>query len=210
LGIERVVSTDAFEENTYLLSDLRSKECFIIDPGGAAEEVISLVERSGLKVVKILATHGHIDHVASAPLLTRRFHAPLLIHGDDSWLLESIADQASAFGYGFRGSIKADGFLSEGDLLELGSLRLEVWHTPGHTPGSSCFFVNGEVLFSGDTLFAGSIGRTDFQGGSTTQMAASLKKLMGLPDRVKIYPGHEGESTIGNERESNPFLFFPG
>ncbi len=204
--VERILSNDAFGENTYVLTDGSTGNCIIIDPGASAAEVVSLVKQHDRRVTSILATHGHIDHVASATTLVRQFGAPFLIHRADEPLLDSLADQAAMFGYRAVGPVKADGFLKEGDVVELGSLSVRVWHTPGHTPGSSCFLVDDELAFTGDTLFAGSIGRTDFEGGSYSQMMASLARLMGLPGATRIYPGHEGESTIETERSSNPFI----
>jgi glyoxylase-like metal-dependent hydrolase (beta-lactamase superfamily II) len=204
--IKRFKSEDGFEENTYVLCENAGRECIVIDPGATAEEVIAYVDRGGLRVKLILATHAHVDHVVSAPLLAERLGSRFLVNRADSGLLSTVAEQATAFGYPFTGEIKADGFFDEGSVFGLGALSIEVLHTPGHTPGSSCFLVNRRTLFTGDTLFAGSIGRTDFPGGSPRQMGSSLKRLAALPDPTIILPGHEGESTIGDEKASNPFL----
>jgi glyoxylase-like metal-dependent hydrolase (beta-lactamase superfamily II) len=204
--IRRFTSVDGFGENTYVLSEKGGRECIVIDPGDTAQEVLAYVRQEGFKVVLILATHAHVDHVSSAPLLTMSLGARFLVNRADSGLLSGVAEQAVAFGYPFKGEIKADGFFEEGSAFELGALHIEVLHTPGHTPGSSCFLVDTDTLFTGDTLFAGSIGRTDFPGGSTLQMARSLRRLAALPDPTVILPGHEGGSTIGEEKESNPFL----
>ena len=199
-------SVDGFEENTYVLCDVASRECIIIDPGATSHEVITYVDREGLTVKLILATHAHVDHVVSAPMLAERFGSRFLVNKADSGLLSTVAEQATMFGYPFKGEIKADGFFEEGSVFELGTHSLEVLHTPGHTPGSSCLLVNNGMLFTGDTLFAGSIGRTDFPGGSPSQMASSLRRLISLPEATTIYPGHEAESTIGDEKATNPFL----
>jgi hydroxyacylglutathione hydrolase len=204
--IRRFVSRDGFEENTYVLRESTGRDCIIIDPGDTSRDVTDYVNKGGLKVKLILATHAHVDHVASAPVLAERFGSRFLLNSADSGLLASIADQATAFGYPLEGQVKADGFFEEGTVFELGAIKIEVMHTPGHTPGSSCFFVNRLTLFTGDTLFAGSIGRTDFPGGSISLMASSLKRLAALPDQTVILPGHEGSSTIGQEKGSNPFL----
>lgn len=204
--VERFRSDDGFEENTYVLCERAGRECIVIDPGATAREVMAYIDREGLRVKLILATHAHVEHVVSAELLGERFGSRFLINSADSRLLSTVAEQAVAFGYPFEGEIKADGFFEEEGLFELGALNIEILHTPGHTPGSSCFFINRRTLFTGDTLFAGSIGRTDFPGGSPSQMMSSLKRLICLPDTTKIYPGHGGESTIGNEKASNPFL----
>jgi len=199
-------SADGFGENTYVLSERGGRDCIVIDPGDTAHEVIAYVRHEDIRVVLILATHAHIDHVSSAPVLMESSGARFLVNKADSGLLSEAAEQAVAFGYPFKGKIMADGFFEEGRSFELGGLRIEVLHTPGHTPGSSCFLVGGDTLFTGDTLFAGSIGRTDFPGGSTLQMEKSLHRLATLPDRTVILPGHEGSSTIGEEKETNPFL----
>jgi len=203
--INRFISSDGFEENAYLFGDAASRECVLIDPGASAERVIAYVESEDLSVMAILATHAHIDHVVSAPILSRRFGTPFLVHAQDEGLLDGLAQQAASFGYKLMEKVKADGFFQEGTVFHVGSLSLQVLHTPGHTPGSSCFMSGGD-LFTGDTLFAGSIGRTDFPGGSTSEMTRSLKRLASLPEALAIYPGHEGESTIGEEKATNPFL----
>jgi hydroxyacylglutathione hydrolase len=205
-AIERFVSDDGFEENTYVLVEKDHRECFIIDPGASAEAVIAYVEREDVHAKTVLATHGHIDHVVSAPTLSKRFNAQFLLNDRDAPLLSSLKQQAALFGYDLRHEVKADGFFAEGSAFHLGSLLIEVLHTPGHTPGSSCFLVGGGDLFTGDTLFAGSIGRTDLPGGSAGDMARSLRRLAALPETIKIHPGHEGVSAIGDEKRLNPFL----
>lgn len=204
--IERFVSADAFAENTYVLYDLPSKEALIIDPGGAVPAVIRFIQEKGLSVAKILATHCHVDHLIGAPALARRYHVPLLMHRADSELLAGVPEQAAAFGLVLGGTVRCDGFFEEGASFAAGGTRVAVLHTPGHTPGSSCFSVEDQVLFTGDTLFAGSIGRTDLQGGSYPDIMKSLRRLASLPAGTVIYPGHEDESTIGVERATNPFL----
>ncbi|MGA1974060.1 MAG: MBL fold metallo-hydrolase [Conexivisphaerales archaeon] len=206
--VERFTSNDAFEENIYVLYDRAAKECIIIDPGAGASEVIAFVEGEGCKVQSILATHAHIDHVVSAPALVERFRSPFLVPKADLPLLDGIKEQADAFGYHFKGDVRADGSFEGGASFELGAHRIDVLHTPGHTPGSSCFFLDRNMLFTGDTLFAGSIGRTDLPRGSPKDMVASLKKLAALPGLVVIYPGHDEESTIGEEKATNPYLRF--
>ena len=204
--ITSFVSTDGFEENAYILSEAEGGECLVIDPGASADRVIAHVVAGKLKVTRILATHAHIDHVACAGLLSRHFGVPFLLNSYDSPMLSTLKEQALEFGYRELPDVTADGLFAEGTRFQVGSVSLVVLGTPGHTPGSSCFLVGERDLFTGDTLFAGSIGRTDFPGGSPSQMEDSLKRLASLPGETSIYPGHGGTSTIGNERAHNPFL----
>ena len=206
LSIKRITSNDVFGENAYVVYDMHSLEAIIIDPGGAPNEILSFVREKGLSVKRIFATHAHIDHVASVPVLSDQLGSPFSLHRGDVPLLGAMAEQAAAFSYPFSGSIKVGSLLEDGSSYEWGSIRLRVMHTPGHTPGSSCLVVNDDALFTGDTLFAGSIGRTDLPGGSYPQIMASLKRLTLLPDETRVLPGHGEASTIGEEKALNPFL----
>ena len=206
ISVERTVSDDGFLENAYVLSEPASRECLVVDPGASAARLISYVEEEELHVKAILATHGHIDHVVGVPRLIRRFSVPFMINRLDSPMLDDLGLQASAFGYDFDGEVKADGFFDETTTFRLGPIVVSVMHTPGHTPGSSCFMAGEGDLITGDTLFAGSIGRTDLPGGSPRDMANSLRRLAALPASISIYPGHGEGSSIGAERARNPFL----
>lgn len=204
--VERFVSADAFAENTYLFYDASTLEGVVIDPGATVEELLHLISRKAISVKYILATHAHVDHVVGAPPLIRRLGAPFMVHKSDAGLLSSARLQAATFGYRLNEDVKASSFFDDRDVFGISDMTLRVIHTPGHSRGSSCFFVDNEILFTGDTLFAGSVGRTDLPGGSAKDLTSSLKLLAGLDDDVIIYPGHMEESTIGAEKASNPFM----
>lgn len=199
-----------FAENTYLVADSESGEAALIDPGGDLERVLALCEPGSLRISCIFLTHGHIDHVAGCAEAKSRLGVPCQIHRDDSEWLDAIGQQAEMFG--FEGErLEHPGiekFHQDGDSFALGEQRATVLHTPGHSRGSSClFFEQARVLFSGDTLFAGSVGRTDLPGGDFEALDRSIRqKLLPLGDDVRFYPGHGPSGLIGDERRTNPFV----
>lgn len=176
--------------NCYILGCKKTLEGAVIDPGGDAHRIVSELTRKNLRVRWILNTHGHWDHTGANAELRKITGAPLLIHRLDAFALKE----------------KPDGFLEEGSDVNFGTYSLRVIHTPGHTPGGVCLFSPGAV-FTGDTLFAGSIGRTDLAGGSYESLIRSVRaKLFVLGDEVRVYPGHGPPSRIGEERLRNPFF----
>lgn len=193
-------------ENAYLLGCPRTRKAVFIDPGGDAAHLLRLSEKLKLLPIAILHTHGHADHIGGDSDLKAETGLPILIHPEDAEMLTDPEKNLSAYFYEPLVAPPADGFLGDGDVYAVGALKLEVIHTPGHTQGGICFKVDQSV-FTGDALFAGSIGRTDFPGGSERVLLASIRKrLLSLPDEVTIYPGHGPSSTIGEERRHNPFL----
>lgn len=185
--------------NCYLFGDEEAKVCAVIDPGDDAPEIQHMIEESGLRLAMILMTHGHFDHVTALPSLQHSYPGvPVYIHRED------YAQEGEAKMYQMPAAANVI-FCREGDALKLGGLTIHVLETPGHTPGSVTFQV-GEVLFTGDTLFRGSMGRTDFPGGSYEVIMRSLKKLALLPGDYRVCPGHEGLSTLEAERQSNYYL----
>jgi glyoxylase-like metal-dependent hydrolase (beta-lactamase superfamily II) len=192
--------------NCYIVYCENTKKAVIIDPGGDAAKILAAVSREGLSVEAIINTHGHADHVLANVKVQEATGAPLWIHSADADMLGSGSRNLSAFLGGATSCGKADRLLSDGEVLPVGDFSLTVLHTPGHTPGGISL-LTGKTVFVGDTLFAESIGRTDFPGGSYSQLINSIKaKLMVLDDEVKAYPGHGPATTIGWERRQNPFI----
>jgi len=182
----------------------------LIDPGDEAERVLEVARKAELQVSHVLLTHGHIDHVGAVGAVKAATDAPVHLHRDDLPLYQQVGAQARAFGMSFLEALPTpDVFVQDGDLLQVGALTIRVRHTPGHSPGSVCYLVEGltpGVLVCGDVLFAGSIGRTDLWGGSYQTLMDSIgRKLMTLPDSTVVYSGHGPTTTIGEERQTNPF-----
>ena len=185
--------------NCYILCDEAAKVCAVIDPGAEPELILSAAEKLDCTVDKILLTHGHYDHTTAVPQLHKALpQAEIYIHRAD-------ANGAGSQLFPLAGQIPGLKFYDEGDTLTLGDMTIQVLHTPGHSKGSVTLKV-GDVLFCGDTLFAGSCGRTDLAGGSYAEIMASLKKLGQLPGDYHVCPGHDVTSTLERERRSNPFL----
>lgn len=194
------------QANCYILGCEKTGSCAVIDPGGDASRILSRIQALRLKVEAIINTHGHIDHIAANKKIKDATGAPIMIGEKDARMLTSAAANLSMLGGRPFSSYPADRTLKEGDRIKLGELELRVLETPGHTAGGISLVV-GDVVFTGDTLFAGSIGRTDFPGGSFEEIIKSIKeKLLPLGDDVRVLPGHGPESVIGEEKVSNPFL----
>jgi len=195
-----------FAANSYLLACPRTRDAVLIDPGDEAESLIEMANGNTVHVLAILATHGHIDHVGAAAETARRLGVPFRMHPADCFLVEALPQQALAFGLEPMSVPEMGEPLADRDIIAVGDLRVRVLHTPGHTPGGVSFHVGG-IVFSGDALFNGSIGRTDLPGGETETLMASIRdRLLALDDDVRVYPGHGPETTIGFERRHNPFL----
>jgi glyoxylase-like metal-dependent hydrolase (beta-lactamase superfamily II) len=195
--------------NCSILGDEQTGEAIVIDPGDEVERVEEILAKHNLRAQYLIVTHAHIDHVGGLEKLKRATGAAVLMHERDLPLYRNLELQAAWLGVPPPGTIDVDGFVKEGDLVKSGSLALEVLHTPGHSPGSLCLHLPGEHrrLFSGDTLFQGSIGRTDLWGGSFDEIMRSIHStLLRFPDEIPVFPGHGPPTTIGWEREANPFL----
>ena len=195
--------------NCSILGDEATRDAVVIDPGDDIERVREVLEKHELKVKAIIATHAHIDHVGGIQKLQQLTGAGVLMHAADLPLYENLAMQAEWLGTPSPGTVAVDQFLKEGDVLTAGGMRLEVLATPGHSPGSVSVYLAGNDarLFSGDTLFKDSIGRTDLWGGDREEILNSLRKLLRrFPDETPVFPGHGPPTAIGQERESNPFL----
>lgn len=185
--------------NCYLASSKETKEAILIDPGldfsSEAKPIFDYITNEKLKVNFIVNTHGHDDHIKANSMFQQKLNIPICIHSLDAHFIEGTE----------KGRFPTTVILENGNMIKFGNETLKVMHTPGHTPGSICL-VAEKIVFTGDTLFAGGIGRTDFPGGSMSDMAASLKKLASLPDSLLVYPGHGETSMIREEKRTNPFL----
>lgn len=207
--IHEILPVGMLQCNCSVLGDETMHEAIVVDPGDDIEEIVKLLDRHRLKVKFIAITHGHIDHVGGAKKLKERTGAPVYLNENDLELMEQVPIQASWIGVAPPEVASIDVLLKEGDTLECGKIRASVLHTPGHTQGSVCLLLDGQdkTLLAGDTLFRDSIGRTDLPGGNFRQIMQSLKdKLLALDDRTIVVPGHGPLTTIGREREVNPFL----
>ncbi len=192
--------------NCYILADEKTKEAVVIDPGDDVRDILKIIENKGLTVKSIVNTHAHFDHVGANKELKEATGAELLLHEADAALLTSSTGQAVMFGMKGAVSPPADRYLKHGDVITAGEVALKVLHTPGHSAGGICLQEEG-IVFSGDALFAGSIGRTDLPGGDLMTLINSIKEhLLTLPDETRVFPGHGEDSTIGAERKENPFL----
>ena len=196
--------------NCSILGDENSHEAIVVDPGDEVDGLLLRLGRLGLKVKQIVLTHAHIDHAGGAMQMKRATGAPLLLHEQDFELLCALPDQARWLGAPEPESVIIDKPLAEGDTVSFGPYTAKVLHTPGHTMGSICLYFEAEkLLIAGDTLFAGSVGRTDLPGGSSEALMRSLEeKLSKLPDAVAVVPGHGPTTTIGDEKLDNPYMRF--
>ncbi len=202
------IPVGVIEANCYLLFDRVSKQAFVIDPGGDAALIKEALKGNGLKTVYIVNTHAHFDHVSANSELKDATGATIALHGGDVGLLAEAQEHAAIWGVKIGPQPGPDLIIQNGSTLKAGAITLDVLHTPGHTPGGVClYYKDAGVLFTGDTLFAGSIGRTDLEGGSSKELLKSIKdRLLPLDDNVIVLPGHGPASTIGEEKELNPFV----
>jgi hydroxyacylglutathione hydrolase len=206
--IVETLTVSPFQENCYVIGDEESMTGAIIDPGDEATRIALTVERVGLEISQIIVTHSHIDHVGAVAQLVDEYMCPVLMHAEAEAMLKTVPQQAMMMGMRFGKIPDVDLRVGDDEILEVGSLRLRSMYTPGHAPGHLAFFVEDEgLVFSGDALFAGSVGRVDLPGGSMEVLMRSIsERLLTLPDETRVLSGHGPETTIGRERVTNPFL----
>jgi glyoxylase-like metal-dependent hydrolase (beta-lactamase superfamily II) len=205
--IVRGIVVGSFQENCWVIGNRRTGEGVCVDPGDEPGEILAMARDMGVAIKYIANSHAHIDHILGVRAVREATGAQFLLHAADLELARGTAAMASRWmGGNVENPPDPDAFLADGDSIDVDGLQLRVIHTPGHTQGSVCFYANG-VVFAGDTLFAGSIGRTDLPGGDYDQeMASIVERLLELPDDTIVLPGHMDQTTIGHERLRNPYV----
>ncbi len=204
----KAIEVTEFMTNCFIVGDDKTKDALIIDPGGEGQKILQEVEKLGVRVVGIVNTHAHIDHIGANSLMKETFGVDIMMHKEELPVLNSASKIGMLFGIKISQPPQPNSFLEEGALVRFGNSYLKVLHTPGHSPGGiSLVSEDGNCCFAGDTLFAGSIGRTDLPGGDYDTLISSIKtKILPLGDHVKVLPGHGPATTVAAESKYNPFL----
>ncbi|UCC66399.1 MAG: MBL fold metallo-hydrolase [Deltaproteobacteria bacterium] len=204
--ILKMLMVGPLQANCYIVGCERTRQAAVIDPGGDVDQILTALAKDQLRLVYIINTHGHVDHAAGNKRLKEVTGAQLVIHESDAPMITHLARSGSMWGMKVENSPPPDLYVREGDTITIGDISLKVLHTPGHSPGGISL-VTDKVVFVGDTLFAGSIGRTDFAGGDYDGLISGVRtKIFTLGDDVVVYPGHGPETTVGQEKRSNPFF----
>jgi glyoxylase-like metal-dependent hydrolase (beta-lactamase superfamily II) len=204
--IVKTLAVGPLEVNCHIIGDEKSGKAMVVDPGGDAEKIMDIVKKNNLSVEYIVCTHGHFDHIGAVEAIKKATGAKLLLHRDELELYNSAPEHAQLFGLNIGKQPAPDQFVADGDIIKFGSLSFRVMHSPGHSLGSIALYGEGLAL-TGDTLFAGSIGRTDLPGSDGGRIGKSLGRLTALPDETEVLCGHGPSSTIGSEKRHNPFAY---
>jgi hydroxyacylglutathione hydrolase len=192
------------EVNCFVVADEKTKKAIVVDPGDEPDRIIDIIRGNNFIVEYIICTHGHFDHVGAVSDLKEQTDAKVLIHKDELEIYNAAKDMAAFWGYDLEPLPEPDVLVKDGADITVGDLNFKVFHTPGHSPGGICLYGEG-IVITGDTLFAGAVGRTDFYGGDTNRLKESFKRLMSLPENIRVLPGHGHETTIGREKRENMF-----
>jgi glyoxylase-like metal-dependent hydrolase (beta-lactamase superfamily II) len=202
--IVRRLAVGPLEANCFLIGDEDSRKAMVIDPGDEPDRIMAVVKDGNLSVEYIVCTHAHFDHVGAVPDIKGETGAKIILHKDELEIYQGAKDMAAFWGYDISPLPEPDLLVEDGDEIRLGALSFRVLHTPGHSPGGMCLFGAGAVV-TGDTLFAGAVGRTDFHGGDINKLKGSFQRLLSLPPETEVLAGHGPNSTIGRERSENVF-----
>ncbi len=202
--IVKSIAVGPLQANCIIVADEPSKKAIIVDPGDEPDRIIDIINDMGLTVECIVCTHGHFDHMGVVSDIKKETGARVAIHRDELTVYKGSKDMAAMWGFSMDSVPEPDILLCEGDTVVVGDLNLAVLHTPGHSPGGICLYGENTVI-TGDTLFQGSVGRTDFYGGDMEKLKQSFRRLMALPEDTKVFPGHGPATTIGHEKKWNMF-----
>jgi len=205
MKIDNIV-VGALQANCFIVYDEDSHDAIVVDPGDDAEKIIRLIEDRKLKVARIICTHGHFDHVGAVTGMKEKTGAAVMLHKGDLDIYMRADKQGALWGFQIEQPPAPDMYIDEGDELAVGGFRLKVLHTPGHSPGGICLYGEGAIL-TGDTIFAGSVGRTDFPGGSAKELKRSFARIIALPPETRIFSGHGPSTTVKYEKKDNFFVY---
>lgn len=202
----KMVVVGPLQVNCYLVYDDETKETILIDPGDEPDRLMDFLKDDALTLTRIVCTHTHFDHIGGLPEIKEETGVEICLHKDELSIYHAAKDMAAFWGHSIEPLPEPEVLLTEGDTVKAGRYSFTVLHTPGHTPGGICLYGEG-IVITGDTLFEGSVGRTDLPGGSMEKLKGSFKRLMALPPQTKVYPGHGPQTSIGHEQKNNFFRY---
>jgi len=203
--ILEIIPVGQLQANAYIVADEETRQAVVIDPGDEGDRILEVANANNLKVNEIICTHAHFDHVGAVGDIKKETGAKIIMHKEDLETYSLAKDQGAFWGFQVDDLPQPDGFVDEGDEIKIGSLSFKVMHTPGHSKGGICLYGEG-IVITGDTIFKGSIGRTDFPGGSIEELKVSFRRIIELPDDTRVFSGHGPETTIGYEKQTNFFM----